>query len=79
MPNPFNGHTSIRFSLDAAGPVELAVYNLKGQQIAVLAQGLQSAGWHTVSWNGSGRATGVYLCRLQTANATLTRKLVLIR
>ena len=78
-PNPFNSHTTIRFSLDAAGPVELAVYNLKGQQVAVLAQGLQSAGWHTVSWNGSGLATGVYLCRLQTANATLTRKLVLIR
>ena len=31
-PNPFNGHTSIRFSLDAAGPVELAVYNLKGSR-----------------------------------------------
>ena len=78
-PNPFNGHTTIRFSLDAPGPVELAVYNLKGQRVAILAQGVRSAGWHTVSWNGSGRATGVYLCRLQTADATLTRKLVLIR
>lgn len=76
-PNPFNGQT--RFSLDAPGPVELAVYNLKGQQVAVLVQGERSAGWHTVAWNGSGRAIGVYLCRLQTANATLTRKLVLIR
>ncbi len=78
-PNPFNGHTAIRFALDAPGPVELAVYNLKGQQVVVLAQGMWSAGWHTVSWNGSGQATGVYLCRLQTANATLTRKLILIR
>lgn len=78
-PNPFNGHTTIRFALDAAGAVELTVYNLKGQQVAVLAQGLRAAGWHTVSWDGSGRATGVYLCRLQTATETLTRKLVLIR
>ena len=78
-PNPFNGHTAIRFSLDAPGPVELAVYNLKGQRVTVLAQGARSAGWHTVTWSGRGRATGVYLCRLHTANATLTRKLVLIR
>ena len=78
-PNPFNGHTTIRFALKAAGPVELAVYNLQGQRVALLAHGVQSAGWHTVSWNGRGQATGVYLCRLQTADATLTRKLVLIR
>ena len=76
-PNPFNGQTAIRFSLAAPGPIELAVYNLKGQRVAVLAQGMRAAGWHTVVWRG--RATGVYLCRLQTADATLTRKLVLIR
>jgi enediyne biosynthesis protein E4 len=85
-PNPFNSDTMIRFALPAAGDVDLTIFNLAGQRVAKLAQGMREAGTHTISWDGrddSGRAlaSGVYLYRLQTGNGQKveTRKLVLMK
>ena len=69
-PNPFNGNTVIRFALPQPSQVELAIYNLLGQPVAILAQGPSAAGSFSVRWNGrdqSGRAvtSGVYLYQLR--------------
>ncbi|MCU0414734.1 MAG: T9SS type A sorting domain-containing protein, partial [Ignavibacteriaceae bacterium] len=50
-PNPFNPNTTIEFSLPVASDVELAVFNVLGQQVATLIQGQRSAGNHSVTWN----------------------------
>ena len=83
IPNPFNSGTAIRFWLPAEGEVDLAVYNLLGHRVAVLATGRQPAGASEVVWNGldiSGRplAAGVYFCRLRYAGRMVVRKLVLL-
>ena len=83
-PNPFNSDTVIRFVLPASGPVELAVYDLSGQQVATLAQGWRPAGTHAVRWKGrdqQGRdlASGVYLYRLRAGSRMEVRKLALLR
>jgi len=83
-PNPFNPSTRIDLALPAAGPVELAVYDLTGRRVAVLLQGEQPAGAHAVVWQArddAGRElpSGTYVYRLRAGGEVLTRKLVLVR
>jgi flagellar hook assembly protein FlgD len=85
-PNPFNSETVIRFALPEAGEVELAIFNLAGQQVAMLVNEVCPAGTYTVRWDGrddDGRelASGVYLYRLRRGDGRQmeTRKLVLVR
>ncbi len=84
FPTPFNAEVTIPFALAEAGPVRLAIYNLMGQQIRVLADGWLAAGAHRVSWNGrtdmgAEAASGVYWVVLQAGGAVQTAKLALIR
>jgi len=84
FPNPFNSSTVIRFELPESGEVELAVFNLAGQRVALLAQGYREAGNYTVRWDGRderGRtlASGVYLYRLRVGKRMEALKLVLVR
>ena len=84
FPAPFNAEVTIPFTVAAAGPVRLAVYNLMGQSIRVLADGWTEAGLHQVRWNGrtdvgAEAASGVYWAVLQAGEAVQTAKLVLIR
>jgi len=85
-PNPFNSSTVIRFALPEPQSVELAVYNLTGQRVATLTEGVREAGTYAVGWDGrddDGRAlaSGVYLYRLQTGSGQEVemRKLLLLR
>ena len=86
-PNPFNPETTIAFSLPVAGEIELAVYDVRGAQVAILASGFKAAGEYAVRWSGrnaAGRAvaSGVYFYRLKMGggtNGTLTGKMILVR
>jgi flagellar hook assembly protein FlgD len=83
-PNPFNPTTTIRFALAEPARVRLTVLNVRGQQVAVLADGLYNAGPHTLQWDGrdaTGRAaaSGIYFCRLEAAGKVLSKKMTLIR
>ena len=83
-PNPFNPSTTISYSLAQAQPVKLGIYNLRGQLVRALVDDTRDSGSHSVVWNGTddnGRpvASGVYLYRLETANQTLTRRMVMIK
>jgi len=85
-PNPFNSDTTIRFALPTPADVELSIFNLAGQQVATLVEGMREAGTYTIHWDGrddDGRelASGVYLYQLRTGDGqqVATRKLLLIR
>ena len=83
-PNPFNSQTVLSYFLSKPGPVRLEVFALSGQRVAVLHQGPQEAGYHRLHWAGRDDAghpvaSGVYLYRLVTDEAALTRKLILLR
>ncbi len=86
-PNPFAIRTApateIRYSLAESGPVTLRIFNLLGQEIAVLVQGVQNSGSYAVQWNGRDRRglaapSGVYFYQIKTPNFTATRKLILV-
>ncbi len=84
-PNPFSASTGINFTLKQAGePVRLAVYNLKGQLVKVLFDGLAKSGANQVSWDGldaagQSAANGIYYYRLEGKGFTQTRKLLLVK
>jgi hypothetical protein len=78
-PNPFNPLTRIRYELPEAQNVAIVVYDLLGRHVETIFEGAMPAGRHTIAWDGSNAATGVYLYRLETAKQTLTRKMLLIR
>ena len=84
FPTPFNAEVTIPFALAEAGPVRLVVYNLRGQQVRVLADGWVDAGVHRVRWDGHTEegveaASGIYWAVLQTGGAVQTAKVALIR
>ena len=83
-PNPFNSRTVIRFALPTRADVNLALYNLAGQQVATLVSGPRPAGTYTLHWDGRdahGRAlaSGLYLYRLEAGRWEEIRKLLLVR
>lgn len=78
-PNPFNPSTTIRFDLPRAGKIKLAVYNLAGELVRLLANGNFAAGAHRVEFDGSGLASGIYFYRLESEGFTAMRKLAVIR
>jgi hypothetical protein len=78
-PNPFNPATTIRYALARRCQVTLAVFNTLGQEVAVLQNGEQEAGFHDVRFDGSGLASGVYFYRIQAADFTRTCKMLLMK
>ena len=84
-PNPFNSRTHLSFSLPDDQPsVELAVYDLLGQKLAILVSGARESGFHSVTWDGrddAGRslASGSYLYRLRAGPYEGVGKLLLLR
>lgn len=85
-PNPFNASTVIRYELKNARPVRLAIYNLLGQEVRLLFDGIQAAGNHQSNWDGKDNQgidlpSGLYFCRLSLPGRLMvqTIKLILIR
>jgi len=62
-PNPFNPTTHFRFDLPEPSNVSLIIYDILGRQVAELVSGEYEAGYHSVTWNASSFASGVYLAR----------------
>jgi len=79
FPNPFNPTTTIEFDLPADTHVQLYVYNMLGQRVAMLLDQPERGGRHRVEFDGSGLPSGLYFYRLVTPGFTSTRKMVLIK
>jgi outer membrane protein assembly factor BamB len=69
-PNPFNPSTTIKFILPRRASVSLKIYNLLGQEVVQLTEGIYDAGTHFIEWDAHGISSGVYFCRLETHELT---------
>ena len=78
-PNPFNPSTQIRYHLPVDAYVQLAIFNILGERIAMLVNERQQAGAHDVMLDASHLASGVYIYRLEAGDFISTRKMVLVR
>jgi len=79
FPNPFNPSTVINYSLAKEAFVKLAVYNAIGQEVVTLVNGVQPVGAHKVTFNASSFNSGVYFYRIETADFTAMRKMLLVK
>ena len=78
-PNPFNPSTNIQFTLPQTMDVRLEVYDVTGQRVATLVNERREAGVHTVVFDGTGLASGVYVYRITAGSFVQTRKLTFIK
>ena len=78
-PNPFNPITTIKYSIANPSHVKLAVYSITGQKVATLVDGSVSAGEHSVRFDGSNLASGIYLYRFTSKEYKKTDKMILMK
>jgi len=83
-PNPFNPETTIRYQLAKAGQVDLVIYNMLGQKVRTLINGVKTVGNHLQVWDGKNdrgliAPTGIYFYRLQAGTFTEVKKMLLVR
>ena len=78
-PNPFNPSTVITFSLPEQTFVKLAVYNVLGQEIALLENEIKNAGNYGVRWNAENIPSGVYIYKITAGNFEKTMKMILLK
>ena len=83
-PNPFNPSTEISYSIPEEARVTLTIYNILGQEVRRLVDGIQGPGSYTVGWDGKDESgnhvsSGIYLYRLTSGNHSQTRKMFLAR
>lgn len=78
-PNPFNPTTTIAFNLPESMRVKLSVFNVVGQPIAVLADGMLGEGDHSYEWDATGLPSGMYIYQLEVGTKVLTRKMTLVK
>ena len=83
-PNPFNPEARVSFYLPKTGDVKLDVYNLRGQLVKTLYNGVLNRGTHSFSWDatdefGISQASGIYIFRLSHGGNHLTRRAILLK
>ena len=78
-PNPFNPETVISYHLPADGWVDLSIFNSRGQRVATLVSGDQTAGSHSFSWDASVMSSGIYIIRAMAGGNLCTQKIALVK
>jgi len=78
-PNPFNPTTKIRVRIAEAGLTSVKVYNLLGQEVAVLISEFKNPGTYDIEFNGSDLSSGIYLYRIRVNNFSASKKMILMK
>jgi hypothetical protein len=78
-PNPFNPSTTIKYSVPQAGQIKLVVFNMIGEEIAVLVNEMQQPGKYEVRFDASALSSGVYIYRMECESFRDVKKLVLMK
>lgn len=78
-PNPFNPETRISFSIPEKTELNLSVYNIKGEQVKILFDGIIDKGIHNVNFNASDLTTGIYYYKLETQAGIISKKMIMLK
>lgn len=78
-PNPFNSSARITFGLKESERISLEIYNQQGRRVAQLYNGIQSAGYHSLTWDASSMPSGIYFARMQSGSKYFQEKLLLVK
>ncbi|QQS36877.1 MAG: T9SS type A sorting domain-containing protein [Ignavibacteriales bacterium] len=78
-PNPFNPSTSITYSIAERSNVSIKVYDVLGKEVATLINTTQDAGEHSINFDASNLASGLYIYTLKSGNFTSSKKMMLLK
>jgi hypothetical protein len=78
-PNPFNPSTILAYETPERGRVSLKIFNLSGEEVETLVDGVEPAGVHSVTFDAESLPAGIYVCRLQGSRFAAARKITLIK
>jgi hypothetical protein len=78
-PNPFNPSTKIEYEIKETGNVNLKVFNVLGQVVAMLVAGKQEAGKHQVTFDAKNLSSGIYFYRLNAGEFTSIKKMIMLK
>ncbi|MBD3223117.1 MAG: T9SS type A sorting domain-containing protein [Caldithrix sp.] len=78
-PNPFNPRTTIEYGLSEASQVNITVYNALGKKMIILVNGTKLPGYHTVEFDGSAYASGLYIYKIKTESFQQVKKMLLLK
>jgi len=79
FPNPFNPTTHIRFGLPKASTVEINLYNVMGQRVAIILDEYKPAGYHTINFDASHLASGVYFFSIKAGGFKDVKKMIFMK
>lgn len=84
FPNPFNPSTTINFSIEKTGAVEVTIFDIKGRNVITLINEHLTEGTFTTTWDGKDshgnpQASGVYFMRLKTSSSSVSSKIMLLK
>jgi hypothetical protein len=78
-PNPFNPNTTLTYTITQPAFVSLTIWNVLGQRVATLIDGLCDTGTHRILFDASNQSSGVYFARFQAGSHVQIQKMVLVR
>lgn len=78
-PNPFNPSTQIQFTIPQASRVKIEVFNVLGQSVGVLVNGVRQQGTHSIEFSGDNLSSGVYMYRMSTPTYSQSRFMHLVK
>jgi|GEM_PF-1272188 len=78
-PNPFNGSVTITFRVPESQDITLAVYNISGGLVEILADGYRDAGEYSFRWNPVKRGSGIYLITLETGRHSVVQRVIYLK
>ncbi len=79
FPNPLRDSATVRYSVPEAGSVRVAIYDLLGREVVVLAEGFATAGAHAAALDGAALGAGTYLVRVEAGGAVVTKRVAVVR
>jgi len=79
FPNPFNPQTQIAYNLPVDGFVTLKVFDIIGREVASLVNEIKKAGRYEVTLDGRGLTSGIYICKMSSANYSSSIKMLMLR
>ncbi|MGE5798544.1 MAG: T9SS type A sorting domain-containing protein, partial [Ignavibacteria bacterium] len=78
-PNPFNPVTHIQYALPEETHVKIIIFNILGEQSAVLVDGKKNAGFHSVDFNSSNLPGGIYFYQITAGSFQSVKKMILLK
>ena len=78
-PNPFNPTTTIDYLLPVTSHVSMNVYDIIGQEVAMLVNEVNTAGYHSVHFNAFALSSGIYFYRITAGTFTQTKQMMLMK